>query len=157
MTDDVSGKLSSPMLRVVAVCAIVPAVWLAWYLFVLQPDWARSHRACGAVTAIRGALNNMVYEGLVVPDSVDEITAYARKRGLDAANDIDPWGSPYLFQVVPDPEAGGEGCLRVIVRSLGRNRCDDLGNGDDIQGVCLVWPSLAQRDDKPAAGARQPK
>lgn len=98
--------------------------------------------------------------GLPVPGSVAEIIAQAKARlsseMMIGKAETDPWGSPYFFEVVSGREYCGDDCLKVVVRSFGPNRRDNLGKADDIQMIYAAWPRRAEQRNKPAAGARQP-
>jgi hypothetical protein len=52
-------------------------------------------------------------------------------NGIDG---IDPWGSPYFFEVVSNQSYGETG-RNIVVRSFGPNRQDDSGMGDDVQAI----------------------
>lgn len=51
-----------------------------------------------------------------------------------AAN-VDPWGSPFVFENVQT----GEYSCRVTVRSRGANGVDEHGKGDDLQRAFDLW------------------
>ena len=149
------------LLRGIAVGASMAAAWFACDFLVLMPQRsARARRAIGNVTLFSDELVGMIEEGLPVPGSVAEIFAHAKawrsSQMMIGKAETDPWGSPYFFEVVPGREFCGDECLKVVVRSFGPNRRDDLGKADDIQRIRPAWPSRAERRNKPAAAARQP-
>jgi hypothetical protein len=142
---------------------VIATVWFTcWYLGLMgeQPELIRSRQAGWGVLVLGSELAAMIKEGLPVPGSVGDILAHAKAwRDADTMigiEDVDPWGSPYFFEVVPDPKFCGENCLKVVVRSFGPNRRDDLGKVDDRQATAAVVLPLSQPSDKPAAAGRQP-
>ena len=170
MTDESTRATRSFVLRVllrgiaafVVVCVVMAAVWCAcWYLGLIadDPAFIRARRARWGVVVIGSELLKMIEEGLPVPGSVGEIIAHAKAwRDSDSmigVAEIDPWGSPYFFEVVSDRKFCVEDCLKCVVRSFGPNRRDDLGKADDIQTIGQAWPSRAERRNKPADAARQ--
>ena len=48
---------------------------------------------------------------------------------------IDPWGSPFIFESDIVDTGGGHCEFVVTLRSIGSNRRDELGGGDDIERV----------------------
>ena len=108
------------------------------------------------VSQLVGTING----GLPVPGSVAEIITQAKARlsseMMIGKAETDPWGSPYFFEVVSDRKFCGDECLKVVVRSFGPNRRDDLGKADDIQTIGRARPPLAEQRNKPTAAARQP-
>jgi len=141
--------------------ASMAAAWFACDFLVLMPQRSdRARTAIQNVTLFRNVLGGMIEEGLPVPGSVAEIIARAKawrtSEEMIGIAETDPWGSPYFFEVVSGRGYCGDECLKVVVRSFGPNRRDDLGKGDDIQTIGPAWPSRAERRNKPADGARQP-
>lgn len=130
------------------------------FLFIVPQKRDRTRRAIQNVTLFRNALGAMIEEGLPVPGTGGEIIAQAKawhsSEMMIGKAEIDPWGSPYFFEVVSGREYCGDDCLKVVVRSFGPNRQDDLGKADDIQTIGPAWPSRAEQRNKPAAAARQP-
>jgi hypothetical protein len=142
MTEHLPGTSRSRVVRVIvgviAAGAFMAAAFEAWYRFVLIPASMRVHRVVNAIQALKNELRIMIEdEGLPVPQSVGDILNHARARGSDRVNGIDgidPWGSPYFFEVVPNQFYGETG-RSIVVRSFGPNRQDDSGMGDDVQGI----------------------
>lgn len=141
--------------------AFVAAAFFACdFLFIMPQKRDRTRRAIQNVTLFRDVLGAMIEEGLPVPGSVAEIIAQAKawhsSEMMIGTAETDPWGSPYFFEVVPDREYCGDDCLKMVVRSFGPNRRDDLGKADDIQMIYPAWPRRAEQRNTPAAAARQP-
>ena len=137
------------------------AAWYTCDFLVLMPQRAdRARTAIGGISTIGNELCKTINEGLPVPGSVAEIIAQAKawqdSQSMIGVAETDPWGSPYFFEVVSGRGYCGDDCLKVVVRSLGPNRRDDLGKADDIQTIGQAWPSRAEQRNKPAAAARQP-
>lgn len=141
--------------------ASLAAAWFTCDFLVLMPQRSdRARTAIGGISMIGNELCKTINEGLPVPGSVAEIIAQAKawqdSQSMIGVAETDPWGSPYFFEVVSDRKFCGDECLKVVVRSFGPNRRDDLGKADDIQANYAAWPSRAERRNKPADGARQP-
>lgn len=142
--------------------AFLAAAWFTCDFLVLMPQRSdRARRAIRNVTLFRDELGVMIEEeGLAVPGTVGEIIAHAKawrnSQEMIGKAETDPWGSPYFFEVVSGREYCGDDCLKVVVRSFGPNRRDDLGKADDIQTIGRARPPLAEQRNKPAAAARQP-
>ena len=142
MTEHLPGTSRSPVVQVIvgviAAVAFMAVAFEAWYRFVLIPASIRGHRVGFAIQAIRNELRIMIQdEGLPVPQSFGDILDHARASGSDHMNGmdgIDPWGSPYFFEVVPSQSYGETG-RDIVVRSFGPNRRDDSGMGDDSQEI----------------------
>jgi hypothetical protein len=142
MTEHLPGTSRSPVVQVIvgviAAVAFMAAAFEAWYRFVLIPASIRGHRVGFAIQALKNELRIMIQdEGLPVPQSFGDILDHARARGSDRVNGmdgIDPWGSPYFFEVVPSQSYGETG-RDIVVRSFGPNRRDDSGMGDDSQEI----------------------
>ena len=148
------------LLRGIAVGAFMAAAWFACDFLVLMPQRDdRARRAIRGMSMIGNELCKTINEGLPVPGSVAEVIAQAKawqdSQSMIGVAEIDPWGSPYFFEVLPDRKFCGDDCLKVVVRSFGPNRRDDLGRPDDIQGIYAAWPRRAERRDNPADAARQ--
>ncbi len=131
------------------------------FLFIVPQKRDRTRRAIQNITLFRDELGVMIEEeGLPVPGTVGEIIAHAKARlrsqMMRGKAETDPWGTPYFFEVVSGREYCGDDCLKVVVRSFGPNRRDDLGKADDIQLICPAWPRRAEQRNKPTAAARQP-
>ena len=149
------------LLRGIAVGAFMAAAWFTCDFLVMMPQRSdRARRAIQNVTLFRNVLVGMIEEGLPVPGTVGEIIAQAKvwrtSEEMIGIAETDPWGSPYFFEVVSGRGYCGDECLKVVVRSFGPNRRDDLGKADDIQTIGQAWPSRAEQRNKPADGARQP-
>lgn len=149
------------LLRGIAVGAFMAAAWFTYDRLVLMPQrGSRARTAIGGIQMIGNELVEAINGGLPVPGSVAEIIAQAKARlsseMMIGKAETDPWGSPYFFEVVSDRKYCGDECLKVVVRSFGPNRRDDLGRPDDIQGIYAAWPSRAEQRNKPADAARQP-
>jgi hypothetical protein len=137
------------------------AAWFTFDFLVMMPQRSdRARRAILGISLIADELCKTINEGLPVPGTVAEIIAQAKARlsseMMMGKAETDPWGSPYFFKVVSGREYCGDDCLKVVVRSLGPNRRDDLGKVDDIQTIGQAWPSRAEQRNKPADAARQP-
>ncbi len=130
--------------------AFMAAAWFMCDHLVLMPQRdSKARTAIGGIQMIGNELVRAINGGLPVPGSVAEIIAQAKARlsseMMIGKAEIDPWGSPYFFEVVSDREFCGDECLKVVVRSVGPNRRDDLGKADDIQGIYAAWPRRAER------------
>lgn len=131
--------------------AFMAAAWFTCDFLVLMPQRSdRARRAIHNVTSFRDELGVMIEEeGLPVPGTVGEIIAHAKARlssqMMIGKAETDPWGSPYFFEVVSGREYCGDDCLKVVVRSFGPNRRDDLGKADDIQTIGRARPPLAEQ------------
>ena len=149
------------LLRGIAAGAFMAAAWFTCDFLVLMPQRSdRARRAIQGITLIANELCKTINEGLPVPGSVAEIIAQAKawqdSQKMIGIAESDPWGSPYFFEVVSGRGDCGDDCLKVVVRSFGPNRRDDLGKADDIQMIGHALSSRAERRNKPADGARQP-
>ena len=138
------------LLRGIAVGAFMAAAWFMCDRLVLMPQRdSKARTAIGGIQMIGNELVRAINGGLPVPGSVAEIIAQAKARlssqMMIGKAETDPWGSPYFFEVVSDRKFCGDECLKVVVRSFGPNRRDDLGKADDIQGIYAAWPRRAER------------
>jgi hypothetical protein len=91
------------------------------------------------------------------PETLEAAMATNIEPGLKTLQEgVDPWGSPYFYQVSEELTRGGLCHYKVTLRSFGPNRRDDGGDDDDIQrtyDVLVVLPPSNGLDD--AAGVRE--
>lgn len=78
------------------------------------------------------------YIAVDFPDKASEFGSRPVFRYLDKG--VDPWGSKFIFTSELVRGDGRSGELHLTVRSVGANRIDENGNGDDIQKK-MVFPS----------------
>jgi hypothetical protein len=121
----------------VVAAALLAGAWLVWSATVRGPEWDRRRLALNAVIEIANETFTAIKEGKPLPLSLEDIIERLRaKKGSRVHGVLDPWGSRYVFDIMPNGNGGG--VLVITVRSCGRNRRDELGKGDDIRSIVEV-------------------
>jgi hypothetical protein len=122
----------------VVAATLLTGAWLVWSAAVVGPESDRGRRALCAVQEIANGLFVAIKEGKPLPLSLEDVIERLRanKESCVVHGVLDPWGSRYVFDIMPNGNGGG--ILVITVRSFGRNRRDDLGEGDDIRSIVEV-------------------
>ena len=116
----------------VVCCSVVGLGYVIHFLYRRHWDAQKSQEVAQELSSVTNAANVFFDQNLLPPSDIEGFLRAVPTGFIRVRTGEDPWGSPYFYQVITEV-VGPTTKFTIVMRSLGPNRTDENGGGDDIQ------------------------